>query len=95
MQSTIETRSDTESIRVDVGRMREKLEELNRRRGELAFLVRKDPAKQSELEQVRAKIQATKEELRELELALEASVQRDKKAINQKRRSGKFHADFP
>ena len=48
MQSTIETRSDTESIRVDVGRMREKLEELNRRRGELAFLVRKDPAKQSQ-----------------------------------------------
>ncbi len=49
MQSTIEVKSESANIRADIQRTRERLDQWNQRRGELVFLVRKDPACQHRL----------------------------------------------
>lgn len=84
MKSTIE-RSEVQSIEAEIGVTQARLETLNERRGELVFLVRRDPAREQELEHVRGEFGQTQAQLEELRLALGPARAQDREKLKARR----------
>jgi len=74
----VETINETAKIEAEIRRDSERLEVLNQKRGELVFAVRNDPARGTELGQVREEIAEAERDLAELQLAKTAASEKEK-----------------